>query len=359
VNPATQPAARGDASIHAGAWAMWLAAVVAALAVGRNPIYLALILAWIAATWVAAKYVAGALDAERAVPLSPLHFGLFVVSVSALFNGLMVHVGDAVLVRLPDALPLIGGPVTLEALLYGALNGLALTGLYAAFILVNQALPVREMVRLAPRAYYSIAVVVSIAAAFVPTTLRQYRQIREAQAVRGQRVQGLRSWLPLLLPLLTGGLERALQLAEAMTARGFAGASTPTHDVWTQVSLIAGIALAAAGLLLRLVWGMSALGLATALVGAALVAGAVWAAGRRHPQTVYRPAPWRMREWAVAGGAVLTAAFFVLPLPGLDRSSLFFYPYPSLTPPGFSLWIGMSTWGLLPPALAMVGPALR
>ncbi len=176
------------------------------------------------------------------------------------------------LVRLPDALPLIGGPVTLEALLYGALNGLALTGLYAAFILVNQALPVREMVRLAPRAYYSIAVVVSIKAAFVPTTLRQYRQIREAQAVRGQRVQGLRSWLPLLLPLLTGGLERALQLAEAMTARGFAGVPTPTHDVWTQVSLIAGIALAAAGLLLRLVWGMSALGLATALVGAALVA---------------------------------------------------------------------------------------
>ena len=61
----------------------------------------------------------------------------------------------------------------------------------------------------------------------------------------------------------------------------------------------------------------------------------------------------------MAGGAVLTAAFFVLPLPGLDRSSLFFYPYPSLTPPGFSLWIGMSTWGLLPPALAMVGQALR
>ena len=105
MNPATQPAVRRDVSIHAGAWAMWLAAVVAALAVGRNPIYLALILAWIAATWAAAKNVTGALDAERAVPLSPLHFGLFVVSVSALFNGLMVHVGDAVLVRLPDALP--------------------------------------------------------------------------------------------------------------------------------------------------------------------------------------------------------------------------------------------------------------
>ena len=61
----------------------------------------------------------------------------------------------------------------------------------------------------------------------------------------------------------------------------------------------------------------------------------------------------------MVAGAVLTATFFLLPLPGLDRSSLFFYPYPSLTPPGFSLWIGVSTWGLLPPALVMIGAALR
>ena len=31
-------------------------------------------------------------------------------------------------------------------------------------------------------------------------------------------MRGLRDWLPLLMPLLIGGLERALQLAEAMTA---------------------------------------------------------------------------------------------------------------------------------------------
>lgn len=359
MSAATGATPARDVSIHAGAWAMWLAAVVSALAATRNPIYLALVLAWIAAVWGAANALDGMLDAERSVPLSPLRFGLFVVIVSALFNGLMVHIGHIVLLRLPDALPLIGGPVTLEGLIYGALNGLVLAGLYAAFLLVNQIVPVREMVRLAPRAYYAVAIVVSIAVAFVPTTLRQFRQIREAQAVRGSRVQGVRGWFPLLLPLLTGGLERALQLAEAMTARGFAGGSTQTHDGWTQVGLVAGLALAAGGLLLRLVWGIAILGLLAALAGVALVAVSVWAAGRRRPRTVYRPAPWRSREWLVVAGAVLTAAVFVLPLPGMDRSSLLFYPYPSLTPPGFSLWIGASTWGLLPPALVMMAASLR
>ncbi len=349
ATPST-PARRG--TLHAGAWALWLLAAASALAVTRNPIYLALVLAWVAVVWQAAKAVPGLMDAERAVPLSPLRFGLFVVVVSAIFNGLMVHIGDIVLLRLPESWPLIGGAITLEALVYGALNGLVLTGLYAAFLLVNQVMPIREMVRLAPRAYYAVAIVISIAVAFVPTTLRQYRQIREAQAVRGRRVQGLRSWLPLALPLLTGGIERALQLAEAMTARGFAGTSTPGHDGWTQAGLVAGLALAAGGLLLRLVWGAGTLGLIVA------VAGAVWVAGRRHPQTVYRPAPWRAQEWLVAAGAAWTAAFFLLPLPGLERSSLFFYPYPRLTLPGFSLWIGVSTWGLLAPALLLLRQAL-
>ena len=36
--------------------------------------------------------------------------------ISALFNALTVHIGDTELLRLPGWLPLLGGPVTLEAL---------------------------------------------------------------------------------------------------------------------------------------------------------------------------------------------------------------------------------------------------
>ena len=345
--------------LHAGTWAVWLLAVIAALAVTRNPIYIGLILGWIALVWWVAKNVAKIMNPERAVPLSPLRFGIVVVSVSAIFNALMVQAGTVVLFRLPASLPLVGGAFTLEAMVFGALNGLVLTGLYAVFLLVNRVLPVRDMVRLVPRAYYSVGIVVSIAVTFVPATLRQFEQIREAQAVRGHRVKGLRSWLPLLLPLLTGGMERALQLAEAMTARGFAGADSARPHAWAQAGLVTGLALFTGGLLLRLAWGYQTAGLLLAATGGALVVGAVWAAGRGHPHTVYRPAPWRTQDWLVVAGALVTAVVFLLPLPGLDRSSLFYSPYPSLNEPAFSVWIGISTWGLLAPAFVMLAMGMR
>jgi len=51
----------------------------------------------------------------HAVILSPLRFGLIVVTTAALFNVAMVHVGTTVLFTLPAWIPLLGGPWTLEA----------------------------------------------------------------------------------------------------------------------------------------------------------------------------------------------------------------------------------------------------
>jgi energy-coupling factor transport system permease protein len=98
--------------------------------------------------------------------------------------------------------------VTLEALVYGAINGLVLSGFFAGFLVVNLALPARALLRLVPRAFYPLAMIMTISVTYIPATRRQFVQIREAQAVRGYRPTGLRSWLPLLMPLLVGGLER-------------------------------------------------------------------------------------------------------------------------------------------------------
>src|SRR4030043_1151670 len=101
----------------------------------------------------------------------------------------------------------------------------------ASFTVLNLALPVRDLISLIPRAFFPVAVVTSIAVTYLPTTMRQFQQIREAQAGRGHQMRKLRDWLPLLMPLLVGGLEHAMQLAEAMTARGFASsiAEAGTH----------------------------------------------------------------------------------------------------------------------------------
>lgn len=172
--------------IHPVAWLAWLGAVLTALSLTRNPFYLALILLWI--TIVAAWSRPAASAAP--IPISPLRFGLVVVTFSALFNMLTVHFGDTVLFSLPRALPLLGGDFTLEALVFGGLNGLVVTGLFAAFSLVNRLLPVRALVRLLPRAFYPVAVVASIAVTFVPAMLRHFEQIREAQRFAATGCEG-------------------------------------------------------------------------------------------------------------------------------------------------------------------------
>jgi energy-coupling factor transport system permease protein len=65
---------------------------------------------------------------------------------------------------------------------------------------------------------------------------------------------------------------------------------------------------------------------------------------------VYRPEPWGIASSVVVVCALLAAAPFALPLPGFDRTSIFYYPYPRLIAPEFSVWLGMATWGLLAPA---------
>ncbi len=337
-------------TLHTGAWLIWLLAAGIMLTVTRNPIYIGLVLLWV-------MIVLGGLGAPEegaAGPVfSPLRFALIVVPIAALFNALFVHAGETVLFALPDRLPVVGGNITLEALAYGALNGLVLTGLFAAFAVFNRVTPVRSLIQIAPRAYYSVAVIVAIALTYVPVTLKQAAQIREAQAVRGHRLKGLRSWAPIFLPLLSSGMERALQLAEAMVARGFAAGSAPDESsgVRVQTMLAGGTALFAAGLVVRLIGQQALLAAALLVTGAVLLFGGIWWAGRAHPHTVYRPAPWRAVDWGVVTAAGVGALLFLLPIPGVDKSSLAWYPYPALTWPSFSFVLVVATWGLLGPAV--------
>ena len=336
---------RDLAAIHGLAWLAWLAAIATVTTMTRNPWYLGMALLWIAVVEAVARRQP--LLGRTAPIWSPLRFGLFIIAVAAFFNALTVHVGSNVLFRLPANWPVLGGAITLEAMLYGALNGLALTILFGAFAVVNRMMPLRAILQLIPRTYYPVAVVAAIAITFVPVTLQQWQQIREAQAVRGHKLGGMRSFLPLWLPLLTGGMERALQLAEAMTARGFAGGPA-NHSPAQQSALVGGLASVLVGLLLYTVWEQVIVGLLLMVGGAALVLGVLQAAGRQHPHTRYRPMPWQPQDWVVVGGALVVILAFLLPVPG--RMTIFYTPYPTLTMPGFSVALGVALCGILAPA---------
>ena len=334
--------------IHPLAWLIWLAAELAVLSATRNPFYLAIAVACAAVVLLCLRR--RTVDAPT-MPLSPLRFGLVVLPLAALFNALTVHIGRTVLLRLPATLPLLGGPITLEALTFGALNGLALTGIYTAFVVLNDAVAVRALVGLIPRAFFPVAVVTSIALTFVPVTLRHWQQIREAQAIRGHRIRGLRDWLPLFLPLLVGGLEHAFQLAEAMTARGFAGAQETAGARRARTLIAGGLLALLFGWVLWLGWRQRAVGITLMVLGGSAVVVSLWWLGRQRPRTTYRPRRWHPRDSAVALASGIAAAVFLVAWPGLDRSSIFFYPYPALAAPGFNGWIALALGGLLAPAL--------
>lgn len=332
--------------IHSLAWLAWLAAVLAALSGTRNPVYLTLILFCTVAVGVTRP----ATGESRTLPVSPLRLGLFIVGAAALFNAAVTHLGATVLVRLPPSLPVIGGPITLEALVFGGLNGVVLAGFIGAFGVINRTVPTRALVRRIPGAFYPVAVVISIAVNFVPATLRQLEALREAQAIRGHRMRGLRDWRPLFIPLLISSLERAFQLAEAMTARGFAQPDDASPPTSARLAVAAGLAAVLSGWLLRLVWGQATLGLVLMLLGGGMLAGALWIAGRRVQRTAYHAESWTLRDTVVVLGAAAVVSAFLLPLPGLDRSTLAYVPFPELVAPGFDPALGTIMLALLAPA---------
>jgi energy-coupling factor transport system permease protein len=335
--------------LDARVWCLWALTTLVTASSTRNPLYVFLLLLVVT---VVDGTCAPAQGRRAIVP--PLRFAAIAVPLAILFNGLTAHLGDTVLfhIRLPDWLPLLGGPVTLESLVFGAVNGLTLAVIFSGFATFNQVTPVRDLVRLAPRAFHEAGIVLSIALTYIPQTTRSLNRIREAQAVRGHRVRGLRDWLPIVVPLLISGLERSMGLAESMVARGYGATSDRGQTPRTQRLLALGLFMLLGGWLAFLFlesWRGIAVGVM--ILGAGLVVGVVWLAGRTVSHTSYRARRWTARDTLAALGCGLTLVVALLPFPLVNRATLAYSPYPHLTFPVFDPFIGLGLLGLLVPAV--------
>ncbi len=319
--------------LNARAWLVWLAAAFAVAMLATNPLYLVIVL--LCAALVRASFGTGS-------TLPVWRFGLTVVAFSTIYNALLMHLGDTVLFTLPRALPMVGGPVTLEAAAFGASRGLALWTLFAVFAVLNDVLSPYELVRLTPHFLREAGLVVSITLAFVPQTVKSFSQVREAQAIRGHRMRGLRDLVVLLVPLVADALEKAVQLAEAMEARGYgrtsSGGRTPRAK--SEILMVGGLVGVLMGWLVEAYWRNGA---GWMLVGAGVVALALGVrvlAAHTPRMTRYKPQAWSARDrWLVVLSlaplsAVAWAAVF-------DPQVLAFYPYPSVTLPPFDVRLGL------------------
>lgn len=330
-------------SFAAQAWLFWLVSITSITLVTRNPFYILIIL-------LVARIVNSACSlAESRVRIHFWRLAFVIVSLSILFNLLMVRVGQTVLFSLPPNWWLIGGTKTLEAAVYGAISGLTLVSLLAIFLAFNESVPVSDLVRLTPRAMANVGLIVLLAVTYVPETINQLHRIREAQALRGHRLRGLRDWQPIVIPLLIGGLERSMGVAESMVSRGYGSTSNIKQPAAIQFGLLIGLLFTFVGWLLTFRSVLT--GMILVFAGTALVIGLVIWSGKDVSHTRYRPKPWKTRDWLLIVLSVIPMLLVFLPIPFVDNSTMFYTPYPKLMLPPFDVFVGLALVLLAAPAI--------
>jgi energy-coupling factor transport system permease protein len=335
------------------AWLVWAVAASVPPLIGRNPWPLAATLLAVLGVW--GVWSGGAAGA-RWRPL--LRLALIFAALSVLFNLLTAHVGDRVIGALPAHWPIVGGPLTLNALVYGLFGAMAILTLVTVSATLGATLDWSAAMRLLPERMAPLAVAGSVAWSYLPRTTAALAEIREAQAARGYRPRGARDALPLLMPLLAGGLERAMITAEALEARAFGAPLSPgaTPRPWQAAAQITGLVAAVTGAFCL------ALGLLPAAAALLILAALSAIAGLRQPQsahaprrTRYRDPVWERAEWIVSSSAVAVLVVEIAVLVA-NPAGFRYEPYPTLTAPAISLPLLAALGLLLAPAA--VQPAL-
>jgi len=165
--------------------------------------------------------------------------------------------------HLPHAL--LDGEVTVEELVYGAHAGMQLAIVtYACGLFVLRCDPDR-LTGLASRVAPRSALAVALSARLFPTLSRDGASLADAARARGLALD-TGSWRSrararslLVAPLLATGLERGLETAEAMTARGY-GAGPRTQLPRGPSPLVQRLLYLPASILLAVVIGLRASG---------------------------------------------------------------------------------------------------
>jgi energy-coupling factor transport system permease protein len=313
--------------LHTGSWVVWLLAAAVPAFLLYNPLYLLLTLG---ASWL----VYNTLGRTSAIGSSWGAFvkiGFFFFALAIPFNAFAIHVGRIVLFRLPQSWPIVGGAITLEAVIAGTVSGLYLLTILVVFAAFNSVVDHYQLLRATPAFLFQAGVVVSIAITFVPQMVLSAQEIRQAQRIRGHRFRGIRDLLPLILPLLASGLERAIQLAEAMEARGFGAVATPSSHrrrLFSLLGILAALLAVVAGLVLLTlfssagVWGWLLL-----FAGGVGVLLSLAYQGREVQRSRYRHLPWNRRDSIVVVAGVIVLAV-VLAARLVVPEQLVYSPFP-------------------------------
>ncbi|GAK29933.1 ABC-type cobalt transport system, permease component CbiQ and related transporters [Weissella oryzae SG25] len=136
-----------------------------------------------------------------------LHWGVLAVTSDGVVNGLAIFVRFTLIIFFSTVLTLTTPPLEVADALEAVMQPLK-----------KLKVPVDD-----------IALMVSIALRFVPTLMDEAQTIMNAQRARGVEfnegniVKRVKAYVPLLIPLFVNAIKRAIELGDAMEARGYRG----------------------------------------------------------------------------------------------------------------------------------------
>lgn len=324
----------------------------------RNPfvlIEMVLIVMTVRATCVEPDRLRGIGWMIRVAPL--------LLAIGVIFNLLTVRSGDRVILTLPEHWPLIGGAMTLNALAYGVVSALGLFVLLLTGTTVAAMLRWIDLTRMLPQRFASLAVSGSVAWVYLPELTRSFTDIRESLELRGMPPRGPRTLLPLIVPLLGQGLERAMTTAEVLEARGFGGARSGSRLSRSWMAGIADLALIGGLVILMVaayivVTGGGVTGLVLVVVGIAMMLLGIAkrpTPSRARQRTRYRIRPWRWTDSLVMVSSFSVCAAFVWRW-STNGAALGFNPYPIFSwPPVDLVLMAILPLLLVPAALVAFG----
>jgi len=339
-------------SIDVRAWLLWGAAASLPLITGRHPLILLEMLIVV----VVVRSVCLPTEGRKGWGWL-LRVATIAVPIGVLFNMMTVHAGEQRMFTIPEQAPIIGGAVTWNAAMYGILSGLTIVVLVAVGTTVAAAIEWTALMRLLPGRAGGLAVAGSVAWSFLPQLARSWREIRETQAARGHHWRGIRDFVPLMVPLLAGGLDRSVTTAEVLEARGFGvHASSYRVDKLEALTIIGALTAAVAGLYLLAVGEpLIAAGVFTLCFASSVIVVRLGRGKMLTRATHYRRMAWASRDTAITIGALVALVAIGVALQ-LAPASLRYDPYPDLTFPQTQPVVVLLLAALVIPAIVAPHP---
>ena len=338
--------------LHPGAWLVWLSGGCAAVFLTSNPLYLSL--AFLVGTGV---YLSVHESPKGRAFGAFVLIGLVFAVISIPFNVLTGSSGPSVIATMPElSFPswfggfTLGGDITGESLMTATNRALGIATLVVFAGAFNASIDHFRLMRLAPRALSQLMLTLTVAIVVLPQAVAHARSVAEAQRLRGKPARGLRALPGLLLPTLHGALERSVQRAESMDARGFGGGDGAGGGAFAGVVGVLGLGVATWGAFAHYWYGAGLLP-TLAIAGGVVLVGIALLRGAGVETTRLRADRWAPLDAFIAIAAVL-AVVLMLALRASGAGDAGYLAYPEVVAPAFHPVGAIAMLLLLVPALA-------